>query len=94
MSLIWLKMVKYPHRRFVVMELEQIVENMAISLKVVDESTEIQRESRSGSGAYIPCVGTMWEDDFTRESVITWALRAPGDFQNFTRNGRGSISHR
>ena len=66
------------------MRLEQIVENMAISLKVVDETTEIQRESRSGSGAYIPCVGTMWEDDFTREAVLSWALRAPSDFQNFT----------
>ena len=66
------------------MDLEQIVENFAMSLTVVDEMTEIQRESRSGSGAYIPCVGTMWEDDFTREAVITWALRCPDDFQNFT----------
>ena len=66
------------------MDLEQIVENFAMSLTVVDEMTEIQRESRSGSGAYIPCVGTMWEDDFTREAVITWALRSPDDFQNFT----------
>ncbi len=66
------------------MNLEQIVENFAISLTVVDEMTEIQRESRSGSGAYIPCVGTMWEDDFTREAMIAWALRSPEDFQNFT----------
>lgn len=66
------------------MELEQIVENMAKSLVIVDEITEIQHESRSGSGAYISCVGTMWEDDFTRESIINWALRSPGDFENFT----------
>ena len=65
-------------------ELKHIVANMAASLKVVDESTEIQRESRSGSGGYIPCVGTMWEDDFTREAVITWALRSPSDFHGFT----------
>ena len=41
------------------MDLEDIVEKIAIALKVVDESTGIQRESRSGSGAYIlvlaPC---------------------------------------
>ena len=70
------------------MRLEQIVENMAVSLKVVDEMTEIQRESRSGSGAYIPCVGTMWEDDFTREAVLSWALRAPSDFRILLKNGR------
>ena len=69
------------------MELEQIVENFAKSLVVVDETTEIQRTSRSGSGDYIPCVATMWEDDFTREAVITWALRSPNDFENFSENG-------
>ena len=65
------------------MELEQI-QNFAKSLVVVDETTEIQRTSRSGSGDYIPCVATMWEDDFTREAVITWALRSPNDFENFS----------
>jgi hypothetical protein len=66
------------------MDLEDIVKNMADSLVVVDETTETQRASRSGSGDYIPCVGTIWEDDFTREAVINWAFRKPNNFQNFT----------
>jgi hypothetical protein len=66
------------------MYLEEIVKNMAESLKIVDETTETQRKSRSGSGEYIPCVGTIWEDDFTREAVINWALRSPASFQNFS----------
>ena len=67
-----------------IMLLEDIVNNFAISLKVVDETTTTTRESRSGSGAYIPCVGTIWEDDFTREATIAWALRTPQDFHNFS----------
>ena len=35
------------------MELEQIVENFAKSMVIVDEITEIENESRSVSGAYI-----------------------------------------
>ena len=68
------------------MELQDIVDNFALSFKVVDDNTTTQRSSRSGSGAYIPCVGTIWEDDFTREAVIAWALRSPQDFQNFSEN--------
>ena len=66
------------------MELEDIVKNMAESLVVVDQTTETQRASRSGSGDYIPCVGTIWEDDFTSEAVINWVMRRPTDFQNFS----------
>ena len=66
------------------MELYEIVKKIAEALVVVDSTTETQRASRSGSGGYIPCVGTIWEDDFTRESVINWALRYPDDFSNFS----------
>ena len=66
------------------MELKEIVKKLAEALVVVDSSTETQRESRSGSGKYIPCVGTMWEDDFTREAVIRWAMNYPDDFPHFS----------
>ena len=51
---------------------------------IMNETTETQRASRSGSGDYIPCVGTIWEDDFTSEAVINWVMRRPTDFQNFS----------
>jgi hypothetical protein len=55
-------------------------------LIVVDSTTETQRASRSGSGDYISCVGTIWEDDFTREAVINWALTHPDDFSGFSED--------
>ncbi|MBT5183920.1 MAG: hypothetical protein HOM47_01955 [Euryarchaeota archaeon] len=66
------------------MELNEIVEKMAKALIVVDSATKTQRTSRSGSGDYISCVGTIWEDDFTQEAVIRWALNYPGDFSGFS----------
>ena len=66
------------------MELEHIVKRMSEALLTVDSTTETQRESRSGSGAYIPCVGTMWEDDFTREAIINWAIKYPEELENFS----------
>jgi hypothetical protein len=66
------------------MELNEIVEKMAEALIVVDSATKTQRASRSGSGDYIPCVGTIWEDDFTQEAVIRWAMNYPKDFAGFS----------
>ena len=41
------------------MELDVIGKRIAEFLQVVDSSTMTQRASRTGSGAYIPCVGTI-----------------------------------
>jgi len=67
------------------MELKVIVERLAEALVNVDEKTTTVHESRSGSGAYLPCVGTIWEDDFTREAVIEWNEIYPRDFSGFTK---------
>jgi hypothetical protein len=66
------------------MELKTIVQRMAESLKLVDQTTTTQRASRSGSGDYIPCVGTIWEDDFTREALRAWELNHPEEFSTTT----------
>lgn len=58
----------------------ELIEKMAKALIVVDSSTKTQRASRSDSGNYIPCVGTIWESDFTQEAVIRWTFKSQGLF--------------
>ena len=55
-------------------QLSEIVENFALSFKLVDENTTTQRSSRSGSGAYIPCVGLMETTKYATLGQITEAL--------------------
>ena len=59
------------------MELNHIVDRVAASMKIVDASTMTQRASRTGSGAYIPCIGTIWEEDATREVLAEWNKSFP-----------------
>ena len=59
------------------MELSFIASRLAELLPLVDSKTTTQRASRSGSGDYIPCVGTIWEDDFTREVIFEWSSKYP-----------------
>lgn len=66
------------------MDLKHIVRRIAQSLVVVDGKTATQRASRTGSGEYIPCIGTIWEDDFTREVVSEWHRTHPNEFQHFS----------
>ena len=68
------------------MELEVIVGRLVEALVKVDSMTETQRESRSGSGAYIQCVGTLWEDDFTKQALIQWNEARPNDFSGFSES--------
>lgn len=68
------------------MDLEVIVNRLVEALIKVDSLTETQRESRSGSGAYIQCVGTLWEDDFTKEALIQWNEAHPDDFSGFSKS--------
>jgi len=68
------------------MELAVVVRRLVESLIEVDATTHIQRESRSGSGAYIPCVGTLWEDDFTKAALLNWNAKHPEDFDGFSEN--------
>ena len=65
------------------MELKHIVQRLAESLKHVDGHTHTQRKSRTGSGAYIPCVGTLWESDFTEEALVAWATAHPEELPGF-----------
>ena len=67
-------------------ELEKISQRISEYLPVVDAITQTQRASRTGSGAYIPCVGTIWEDDFTREVVQEWSKDAPGELPGFSND--------
>ena len=67
------------------MELEVIVKRLVEALVNVDEKTTTIHKSRSGSGAYLPCVGTIWEDDFTREAIIDWNENHPDDFSGFSK---------
>jgi hypothetical protein len=66
------------------LELKVIVERLVEALVNVDEKTNTIHESRSGSGAYLPCVGTIWEDDFTKEALIEWNTNYPNDFTGFS----------
>ena len=66
------------------MELKVIAEKIAHYLPIVDRETTTQRASRTGSGEYIPCVGTIWEDDFTREVIQAWASDSPSDLPSFS----------
>ena len=68
------------------MELKVIVERLVEALIKVDTKTTTIHESRSGSGAYLPCVGTIWEDDFTREAIIEWNDNHPKDFLEFSKD--------
>jgi len=68
------------------MELKVIVERLVEALIKVDAETTTIHESRSGSGAYLPCVGTIWEDDFTREAIIEWNDNHPNDFLEFSKD--------
>lgn len=67
-------------------ELEDVAQRIAMYLPVVDQQTTTQRASRSGSGAYIPCVGTIWEDDFTREVAQAWHDAAPHELPGFNKD--------
>ena len=67
------------------MELREIAQNVATSLMQVDSKTNTQRASRTGSGKYIPCIGTIWEVDFTREVISQWATTNSSDFTNFSQ---------
>ena len=62
---------------FPCMELSHIVDRVAASMKIVDGSTMTQRASRTGSGDYIPCIGTIWEEDATREVLAEWNRTFP-----------------
>ena len=42
------------------------------------------REQAEQDQEYIPCIGTIWEDDFTREVVSNWHRSHPSEFQNFS----------
>jgi hypothetical protein len=44
------------------MDLKHIVRRIAQSLVVVDGKTATQRASRTGSGEYIPCIGTLLQE--------------------------------
>ena len=66
------------------MELSFIASRLAELLPVVDSKTTTQRASRSGSGDYIPCVGTIWEDDFTKEVISEWFSRYPEELSGFS----------
>jgi len=68
------------------MELEVIVNKLVEALIKVDANTTTIHHSRSGSGAYLPCVGTIWEDDFTREAIIEWNDNHPNDFLEFSKD--------
>jgi len=68
------------------MELELVVKRLAEALVKVDGRTLIQRQSRTGSGAYIPCVGTLWEGDFTKAALIEWNSSHPNDFTGFSED--------
>ena len=68
------------------MELDVIGKRIAEFLPVVDSSTMTQRASRTGSGAYIPCVGTIWEDDFTREVVQEWSKERTAELPGFSKD--------
>lgn len=68
------------------MELELISQRISQFLPVVDSSTETQRASRTGSGDYIPCVGTIWEDDFTREVIHEWSEAIPDELPNYSQD--------
>jgi len=67
-----------------ILEVDEICERIAEFIPGVDAKTQTQRSSRSGSGAYIPCVGTIWEDDLTREVATEWFSNRPGDLPGFT----------
>ncbi len=66
------------------MELSLIVSRLAELLPIVDNKTTTQRASRSGSGDYIPCVGTIWEDDFTKEVISEWSSMYPSELPGFS----------
>jgi len=59
------------------MELQHVVDRVAACMKIVDASTMTQRASRTGSGEYIPCIGTIWEEDATREILAEWDRSFP-----------------
>jgi hypothetical protein len=59
------------------MELRHIVDRVGACLQIVDGKTTTQRASRTGSGKYIPCVGTIWEEDATREILAEWDKSFP-----------------
>ena len=66
------------------MDLSLITSRMAEILPIVDEETTTQRASRSGSGGYIPCVGTIWEDDLTREIIDKWSKLYPDELPEYS----------
>lgn len=66
------------------MDLSFIASRLAELLPIVDSKTTTQRASRSGSGDYIPCVGTIWEDDFTKEVITEWSKRYPSELPGFS----------
>jgi len=66
------------------MDLSFITSRMAEILPIVDEETTTQRASRSGSGGYIPCVGTIWEDDLTREIIDKWSKLYPDELPEYS----------
>lgn len=68
------------------MDLDTISRRISEFLPVVDSITQTQRASRTGSGAYIPCVGTIWEDDFTREVVQEWSKTKPAELPGFSND--------
>jgi len=66
------------------MELSLIASRLAEILPIVDAKTTTQRASRSGSGEYIPCVGTIWEDDLTREITEMWSKSYPDELPEYS----------
>ena len=68
------------------MDLDTISRRISEFLPDVDSITQTQRTSRTGSGAYIPCVGTIWEDDFTREVVQEWSKTKPAELPGFSND--------
>ena len=66
------------------MDLSIIASRLAELLPLVDSKTTTQRASRSGSGDYIPCVGTIWEDDFTKEVIKEWSIRYSSELPGFS----------